>query len=45
MAWALPPTPISAEVKERGELYLSLPVWAFVTGYKGEFHVSSFFLL
>jgi len=35
--------PSSAEVKERGELYLLLPVWALVAGYKGELHVSSFF--
>jgi len=29
-AWRWPPTPSSAEVKERVELYPLLPLWAFV---------------
>ena len=36
-AWRLPPTPSSAEVKERVQLYLSSPLWAFVASSRVNF--------
>ena len=36
-AWRLPPNPSSAEVKERIELYVYSPLWAFVACYRVTF--------
>jgi len=36
-AWLWPPTPSSANVKERVDLYPLLPIWAFIAWYRVNF--------